>query len=85
MWETVKLGDICSFQGGSQPPKSQFIYEEKEGYVRFLQIRDFKSDKNVTYIPISKKKLPWNINRHNDLSCFLSDISFSKRSIPNIH
>jgi type I restriction enzyme S subunit len=54
-WETRKLGDICDFQGGSQPPKSNFIYEPREGYVRFLQIRDFGSDKNVTYIPESNK------------------------------
>jgi type I restriction enzyme S subunit len=54
-WETRKLGEICEFEGGSQPPKSQFIYEEKPGYVRLLQIRDFASDKNVTFIPASKK------------------------------
>ncbi len=55
MWKTVKLGDICDFQGGSQPPKKEFIFEERDGYVRFIQIRDFKSDKNVTYIPTTKK------------------------------
>ena len=54
-WELKKLGEVCSFQGGSQPPKSQFIYEKRNGYVRFLQIRDFKSDKNITYIPESPK------------------------------
>ncbi len=54
-WKSMKLGDVCEFEGGSQPPKSQFIYEEKPGYVRFLQIRDFGSDKNVTFIPQSKK------------------------------
>lgn len=54
-WEIKKLGDICNFQGGSQPPKSHFIYEPRKGYVRFLQIRDFASDKNITYIPESKK------------------------------
>ncbi len=55
MWKAVKLGDVCDFQGGSQPPKKEFVFEPQEGYVRFLQIRDFKSDKNVTYIPIAKK------------------------------
>jgi type I restriction enzyme S subunit len=54
-WETKTLGEICDFEGGSQPPKSEFIYDEKPGYVRFLQIRDFGSDKNITYIPHSKK------------------------------
>jgi len=50
-----KLGEVCDFQGGSQPPKSNFIFEPRKGYVRFLQIRDFGSDKNITYIPESKK------------------------------
>ncbi|MCX6981861.1 MAG: restriction endonuclease subunit S [Verrucomicrobia bacterium] len=54
-WQTKKLGDVCDFEGGSQPPKSEFIYDEKPGYVRFLQIRDFGSDKNITYIRRSKK------------------------------
>lgn len=50
-----KLGDVCNFQGGSQPPKSKFVYEKMDGYVRFLQIRDFISDKYITYIPESNK------------------------------
>ena len=54
-WQTLKLGDVCDFEGGSQPPKSEFIYEPKPNYVRFLQIRDFGSDKNITYIPEAKK------------------------------
>ena len=51
----MKLGDFCDFEGGSQPPKSEFVFETKSGYVRFLQIRDFGSDKNITYIPEAKK------------------------------
>jgi len=54
-WLTYKLGDICDFQGGSQPPKSVFIQEEKDGYIRLLQIRDFKSDDKAIYIPEAKK------------------------------
>ncbi|MBA4303599.1 MAG: hypothetical protein C0424_05185 [Sphingobacteriaceae bacterium] len=54
-WEMKRLGEVCDFQGGSQPPKNQFIFEPKDGYVRFLQIRDFSSDNHVTYIPESKK------------------------------
>ncbi len=54
-WRIERLGDVCDFEGGSQPPKSKFAYEEKPGYVRFLQIRDFGSNKNITYIPESKK------------------------------
>jgi type I restriction enzyme S subunit len=54
-WQTKMLGDICDFEGGSQPPKSEFVYAPCEGYVRFLQIRDFGSDKHATFIPESKK------------------------------
>ena len=54
-FQARKLGDLCDFQGGSQPPKSNFVYEPQDGYVRFLQIRDFGSEKNHTYIPVSKK------------------------------
>jgi type I restriction enzyme S subunit len=54
-WKQAKLGEICDFQGGSQPPKSNFVYEKKKNYVRFIQIRDFKSNKNLTYIPLSNK------------------------------
>jgi type I restriction enzyme S subunit len=55
VWPTKQLGDVCEFEGGSQPPKSQFSYAPKPGYVRFLQIRDFKSENHVTFIPESKK------------------------------
>ena len=61
-WQTKKLGEVCDFEGGSQPPKSEFIYDEKPGYVRFLQIRDFGSDKNITYIRHSKKNRLCNEN-----------------------
>ena len=50
-WPIKRLGDVCSFQGGSQPPKSNFIQEPKQGYVRLLQIRDFTSDSKAVYIP----------------------------------
>lgn len=55
-----KLGDICDFIGGSQPPKSDFIYDldglDKEQYVRLIQIRDYKSNKHVVYIKKSDTK-----------------------------
>ena len=43
-----------SYSGGSQPPASEFISGPREGYVRFVQIRDYDSDGHITYIPISK-------------------------------
>jgi type I restriction enzyme S subunit len=54
-WEIKKLGEVCDFEGGSQPPKSNFIYEPRDGYIRFLQIRDFGTEKHATFIPKSKK------------------------------
>ena len=50
-WDVHKMGDVIDFKGGQQPPKSTFESEYKEGYVRLIQIRDFKSDKYPTYIP----------------------------------
>ncbi len=47
---TQLLGEICAFQGGTQPPKSEFIDAPRNGYVRLLQIRDFKSDDKAVYV-----------------------------------
>lgn len=54
-WKVVSLADLMDYSGGSQPPASEFIEEERDGYVRFVQIRDYSSDSHITYIPISKK------------------------------
>jgi len=32
---------VCNIQGGTQPPKSEWISSGENGYVRMLQIRDF--------------------------------------------
>lgn len=53
-WILLKFKDICNFIGGNQPPKSDFIYESKPGYIRLIQIRDYKSDKHLTFIPEEK-------------------------------
>ena len=50
-WPVYKMSEVIDFKGGSQPPKDTFEYEEKEGYVRLVQIRDFRTDKFKTYIP----------------------------------
>ena len=49
-WELVELGDYLEVKGGSQPPKSEFIYEPKDGYIRLLQIRDFGDKPVPTYV-----------------------------------
>ena len=55
MRNLVNLCDVCDFQGGSQPPKEQWIDEEKDGYIRMLQIRDFTQADRVKpeYVKIS--------------------------------
>ena len=56
-WVYKKLGEVCDFEGGSQPPKSEWISSPKEGYVRMLQIRDFTKSRNadVEYVKLSRK------------------------------
>ncbi|MDE3954491.1 restriction endonuclease subunit S [Glaesserella parasuis] len=54
-WEERELSSLFEFLSGAQPPKSEHIYEEKEGYERFIQNRDYSNDNHKTYIPISKK------------------------------
>lgn len=55
-WLELKLGDVVSFSGGSQPPKSTFSKTLKDGYIRLIQIRDYKSNDNVVYVQKSKAK-----------------------------
>ena len=54
-WPMISLGEVCKFSGGTQPPKDTFISEPREGYIRLLQIRDFKSDANAVYIPKTER------------------------------
>lgn len=46
---------LIDIEGGTQPPKSQFVDEPLENYVRLVQIRDFASNKYAVYVPDSKK------------------------------
>lgn len=54
-FEVKNLLDIIEWTSGAQPPKSTFIYEYKEGYVRFIQNRDYQSNSHITYIKDSTK------------------------------
>lgn len=55
-----KLGEVCDFVGGSQPPKSNFVYDlnglDSDQYVRLIQIRDYKSNNHIVYVPRSMAK-----------------------------
>jgi type I restriction enzyme S subunit len=53
-WELKNLSTVVSWISGAQPSKSTFKYEEQEGYVRFIQNRDYASNKYKTYIANGK-------------------------------
>ena len=50
-WQPQVIGDVVLFSGGSQPPRSTFSSTRKNGYLRLIQIRDYKTDEFATYIP----------------------------------
>ena len=49
-WEEKKLGEIAEFKQGYQIFFSEQIQEPKEGYLRYLYISDFISDKKILYV-----------------------------------
>ena len=51
-----RMDEVVEFQGGSQPDKKYFEYEQTEDNIRLIQIRDYKTDKYITYIPKSMAK-----------------------------
>ena len=53
-WEMVPFIKVCNIQGGTQPPKSMFLEEEQEGYIRLLQIQDFKRSDKAVFVPDRK-------------------------------
>ena len=56
-WEYKKLLDVCDFQGGAQPPKSEWVKNPQNGYVRMLQIRDFTQSREAVpeYVKLTNK------------------------------
>ena len=50
-WPMVNLMEVCEIEGGTQPPKETFRFQPTPGYVRMLQIQDFKSDDSAVFIP----------------------------------
>lgn len=50
-WLVCNFLDVADWETNSQPPKSEFVYEPTDGYVRFIQNRDYDSFDHITYIP----------------------------------
>lgn len=57
-WEATTIGEVANFSGGSQPPRSTFRFTPTNGYIRLIQIRDYKTDDFATFIPeaMARKK-----------------------------
>jgi type I restriction enzyme S subunit len=55
-WLDFSVGELIDFEGGSQPDKDVFRPSYKPGFVRLIQIRDYKSDKFETFIPSALAK-----------------------------
>ena len=51
-WIKAKFSVVFDMKGGSQPPKSNFIDNPKEGYVQLYQIRDFGKKPQPVYVPV---------------------------------
>ena len=51
-WCWVRHNSLFEIFGGSQPPKSKFSAEPKDGYIRLYQIRDYGPNPVPVYIPI---------------------------------
>ena len=52
----LTVDDVIEFTGGAQPDKKYFEYEPTEDNIRLIQIRDYKTDNYITYIPKSMAK-----------------------------
>lgn len=50
-WEPATIGEVATFSGGAQPPRSTFKFVPTPGYVRLIQIRDYKTDDYASFIP----------------------------------
>jgi type I restriction enzyme S subunit len=50
-WRLLNFGKFCDIQGGSQPPKEQFIDKPRSDYVQMFQIRDLGEKPVPVYIP----------------------------------
>lgn len=50
-YTVYRMDEIVEFQGGSQPDKKYFEYQKTPDNIRLIQIRDYKTDNYITYIP----------------------------------
>lgn len=63
-WNIFRLGQICEFTQGVQIPLDQTIRQKRTGFIRYLYISDFLSDKKKLFV---ENKFPKKIISSNDL------------------
>jgi len=49
-WKAFSLGALCKFTQGVQIPYSDMVRRHKNGYIRYLYIRDFMDDKSLYFV-----------------------------------
>jgi type I restriction enzyme, S subunit len=54
-WKVASLSELMDIEGGTQPPASTFLGEQRENTVRLVQIRDFETDAHATWIEDSPR------------------------------
>jgi len=50
-WKWIRHNELFEIIGGSQPPKSKFEDDPREGYVRLYQIRDYGEKPVPVFVP----------------------------------
>lgn len=50
-WNFSRVLYNIKFEGGSQPPLTEFVGDYREGYIRLIQNRDYKTDTYKVYVP----------------------------------
>jgi type I restriction enzyme, S subunit len=60
-WEKKRLGDVCEFVGGMQPPAHTFKRQPQSDYIRLVQIQDFRRDDVAVYIPADEAKRSFDV------------------------
>ena len=63
-WECYELGQLCTFTQGIQISLDETLRKNREGYIRYLYINDFSSERNLRFI---KDEFPTKIVKDKEL------------------
>lgn len=64
-WDASMLGDVCQFTQGVQISSGDMIRDNRQGYMRYMYIRDFTSDNRLWYV---KDEYPHKIITDSDIA-----------------